>query len=491
MKLKYTKKLFKQNKKVEYKGKRRRDENREIGVVTYFFIAVFISMMFYIGFYTQFNSKDDVNNTYNKRQALLEERLIRGDILSCNGDVLASTVYGDNDELVRIYPMGEMFAHAVGYSTHGVLGVERMVNFKLLECDDDIISKVCNDLTGVKNKGNSVVTTLDTKMQKAAYDALGDRKGAVLAINAKTGEILVMESKPDFNPNSIVHKWDELNDNNVDSPLLNRAVMGVYAPGSTFKIVTALEYLKEHSRSYEDYSYDCYGSFSYKGSTINCYHGQDHGELDFNMSFAKSCNSSFANIASTLDKGELKNTCNQLLFDSELPLPFPYSESHTTISENSSIDEVLQTGIGQGKTTVTPAHIALITSAIANEGILMEPKIISSIESVNGHVVESFPNKEYGRLLNKNDAATLCSLMRDVVTDGTGRKLKDTNGYIAAGKTGSAEYSLDKSQSHAWFTGFGKNDTDTIVVTVIVECGGSGGEVAAPIAKSVLDAYYN
>jgi len=491
MKLENTRKLFKQNKKNNSYNKRRRDENREIGVITYGFIAIFIAMMVYLGFYTQFKSRDVVNNTYNKRQALLEERLIRGDILSADGDVLASTVYGDNDELVRIYPMGEVFAHVVGYSTHGVLGIERIVNFKLLECDDDIISKICNELTGVKNKGNSVVTTLNTKMQKAAYDALGNQKGAVFAIDAKTGEILALVSKPDFNPNSVVHKWDELNSDNVDSPLLNRAVMGVYAPGSTFKIVTALEYLKENSRSYEEYSYDCYGSFTYKGTTINCYHGQDHGELDFNMSFAKSCNSSFANITSTLEKNAFKNTCNQLLFDTELPMPFPYSESHTTISGESTTDELLQTGIGQGKTTVTPAHIALITAAIANGGILMQPKIISTIESVNGHVVESYGNKEYGRLLDKNDADTLCSLMRDVVTDGTGKKLKNTKGYIAAGKTGSAEYSLDKTQSHAWFTGFGQDEKDTIVVTVVVECGGSGGEVAAPIAKSVLDAYYN
>lgn len=490
MNIKSTKKLLKQNITPEDNGKRHRDENREIGVITYGFLAIFIGMIVYLGVFTQFKSRDVINNTYNRRQQLLEERLIRGDIKSRDGDVLATTTGDDNSGNVRIYPYGKMFAHAVGYSTHGVLGVERMVNFKLLECDDNIISKISNDLKGAKNKGNTVITTLDTKMQKAAFDALGSNKGAVFAMNAKTGEILAVVSKPDFDPNEVDEQWELLNSDNVDSPLLNRAVLGVYAPGSTFKIVTAYEYLKENERSYTEYSYDCYGSFSYKGTTINCYHGQNHGEVDFNLSFAKSCNSSFANITSTLDKGSFEMTCKQLMFDTELPIPFPYSESHATINVNSSTDELLQTGIGQGKTLVTPAHIALITAAIANDGVLMEPYIISSIESVNGTVIEKRGPREYQVIMDEKDALVMQSFMRDVVLEGTARRIKDTNGYQVYGKTGSAEYSLDKTQSHAWFTGFANNEEDSIVVTVIVECGGSGGEVAAPIAKSVFDAYY-
>lgn len=486
-------KIIKSNKhNVSDDKKRKRDENREIGIVTYAFVVIFLCMIAYLGYFTQFQSRDIINNTYNRRQSILEERLLRGDILARNGEILASTVYYDDDKEVRVYPYADVFAHAVGYSTRGVLGVERLVNFKLLECDDNIVTKIRNDIVGIKNKGNSAITTFDTKLQQTAYDALGKNKGAVIVMNAQTGEILAMVSKPDFNPNDIDVDvvWDELNSDNVDSPLLNRAVSGVYPPGSTFKIVTALEYLKENERSYKDYSYDCYGSFTYKGTTINCYHGQNHGDLDFHMSFAKSCNSSFANITSTLDKESFKSTCNDLLFDSELPLPFAYSKSHATISANSSMDELLQTGIGQGKTLVTPIHIALITSAIANDGILMQPYVIDEIESVNGRTIEKTRQKEYGRLLAEDDAEIMCDFMRVVVTDGTAKRLNSSDKYKAYGKTGSAEYSLDKSQSHAWFTGFASDGNDTIVATVIVECGGSGGEVAAPIAKSIFDAYY-
>ena len=473
------------------KQKRKRDENREMGVVTYSFLAIFIAMMVYLGFYTQFKSADLINNPYNKRQQLLEEHLVRGDILSRDGSILATTSLNEDGEYERVYPYGNAFAHVVGYSTHGVLGLESKENFKLLECNDNIFYKLKNDLSGEKNHGNNVYSTLDEKMQLAAYEALGDKKGAVIAMNAKTGEILAACSKPDFDPNLVNEAWEYLNDEANDSPLLNRVFMGNYAPGSTFKIVTALEYIKENGEYFREYDFDCTGSFSYKGSTINCYHGQSHGELDFNLSFAKSCNSSFANIASTLNKSSFEETGRELLFNSDLPLPLTYAKSSLDITADSTTDELLQTGIGQGKTLVSPAHMCLIAAAIANDGVLMKPYLVSRIESSRGGLVKRYTGGEYGRLMDSYSAEILKELMRDVVTDGTGSKLKDAQGYEAYGKTGSAEYmQADKSLSHAWFTGFAQDDKDTIAITVLVEGGGSGGDVAVPIAKSVFDAYF-
>ena len=485
------KKRSKQDKDIKKPGRHHIDSNREIGVITYIFLILFIVMLAYLGYFTQVKSKSIINSPYNKRQALLESRLIRGDILSSEGNILATTKSDNDGGYYRSYPYRNTFAHIVGYSTHGVLGVESMENFTLLTCDSNIVSRISNDLKGRKNHGNSVYTTLNTRMQEAAYDAMDDRRGAVVAMDATTGEILCVLSKPDFDPNEVIARWDVLNEDTENSPLLNRAFLGSYPPGSTFKIIIALEYLKKHNGNVSDYGFECKGSFEYEGVVISCFNEQTHGWLNFDDSFAKSCNSSFANISSKLDRNSFHDTIEGLMFDSDLPLPMKHSVSTSDIDRDSSTAELLQTGIGQGRTLMSPVHMLLITSAIANDGMLMKPYIVSEIRNSDGGVIEKTRSGKYRQLIDTGYAASLRKMMREVVVNGTAQKLRDTTGYEIYGKTGSAEYSSDKSMSHAWFTGFAKGKDDkTIAVTVIVEGGGSGGSVAAPVAKSVFDAYF-
>ncbi len=471
-------------------GRRHIDSNREIGAIAYLFIGLFLVMLVYLGYFTQVKSKNIINNTYNKRQALLESRIIRGDILSREGNVLATTMSDNDGGYYRSYPYRNTFAHIVGYSTHGVLGVESMENYTLLSCDGNIANRIRNDLAGRKNHGDNVYTTLNTAMQEAAYDAMDDRRGAVVAMDVKTGEILCVVSKPDFDPNEVMGRWDVLNADTENSPLLNRAFLGSYPPGSTFKIVTALEYLKEHNGNVHDYGFECKGSFEYKGSIINCYNETSHGWVNFDDSFAKSCNSSFANISSMLDKKKFSDTLSELMFNRQLPLPFKYSMAFSDIGKDSSTDDLLQTGIGQGRTLISPIHMLMITSAIANDGILMRPYVVSEIQNTDGGTISTNSVREYGRLIDSGYSESLRKMMREVVVNGTAQRVLDTNGYKISGKTGSAEYSSNKSLSHAWFTGFAGNDDPEIAVTVIVEGGGSGGAVAAPIAKRVFDAYF-
>ncbi|MCR5686766.1 MAG: penicillin-binding protein 2 [Lachnospiraceae bacterium] len=483
--------LFRREKSDKERSRHHFDNNREISVITYAFIMLFIGMLIYLGIFTQFRAGTMINSNYNKRQTLLESRIIRGDILSRDGEVLATTMSDGEGGYYRSYPYRNTFAHIVGYSTHGVLGIESMENYTLLTCDGNIATRIRNDLAGVKNHGNNVLSTLDTKMQEAAYDAMDDRKGAVVAMDVTTGEILCVVSKPDFDPNEVIGRWDRLNEDSEDSPLLNRAFLGSYPPGSTFKIVTALEYLKEHDGNVSDYGFECKGSFEYKGSVINCFNEQSHGWINFDDSFAQSCNSSFANISSGLDRRRFASTINELMFNKPLPLPFKYSMAYFDISADSSTDDLLQTGIGQGRTLISPVHMLLITSAIANDGILMRPYVISSIENADGGTIRRTKQREYGRLIDEGYSKSLQKMMREVVVNGTGRRAFDTDGYKISGKTGSAEYSSNKSLSHAWFTGFASTDDHPqIAVTVIVEGGGSGGSVAVPVAKRVFDAYY-
>ena len=463
--------------------------NREIMLITYVFVAVFVGLIIYLLCYTQFQSSDIINNTYNKRQDLYAKKVVRGDILSRDGQILATTLTDEYGLEERVYPFGNVFAHAVGFSTHGKTGIESFANLSLLTSDIYIGERIKNDFNGVKNPGNKVVTTLNVYMQQVADASLSGKRGAVIATNASTGEILALVSKPDFDPNTVALNWSTINDEN-NTVLLNRVTSGLYPPGSTFKIVTALEYIKENP-NLDDYCFDCNGSYTYEGNTINCYHGQKHGELDFTGSFAKSCNSSFANIATTLNKREFGKTCDDLLFGQSLPIPYSYKESQVVLDKNTNTADVLQTAIGQGKTQITPFHMNLITQAIFNNGILMNPYVILETRTANNDLLKQTEPSVYGRLLSVSDSIALKDLMEEVVAVGTATKLRDTYGYKAYGKTGSAEYSSDKSASHAWFTGCGINEnSDLITVTVIVEGGGSGGEVAVPIAKNVLDAYF-
>ena len=165
--------------------------------------------------------------------------MVRGEIHSADGEVLARTDVYEGGTEVRVYPYQNIFSHVVGYDTHGKSGLESDANFSLLTSHEFFLDQMKNEFRGEKNMGDTVVTTLDAGLQVVAYNALGDRKGAVLAIEPSTGKILVMVSKPDFDPNTLSENWDALISDGTNSSLLNRVTMGQYPPGSTFKIVTA------------------------------------------------------------------------------------------------------------------------------------------------------------------------------------------------------------------------------------------------------------
>lgn len=467
----------------------RKEGRREIANATYLFVGLFMIMLGYFMYYVGVKAPSQMNSSYNSRQELMAQKVVRGKIYSRDREVLAETIVNADGTETRNYPYGSVFAQTVGFSTNGKTGIESLANFSLLTSNAYVGERIQNTIAEKKNIGDNVITTLDVNLQKTASEALGIYKGAIIAMDPATGQILAMVSKPDFDPNQVVQNWNVINEDQEAGPLLNRATQGLYPGGSTFKIVTLLEYLREHPTDYEEYSFDCSGKFSIEDQTINCYHGISHGQENLLMSFAKSCNSSFANISTGLNKKSFQKTCEELLFNQELPVSFHYKESYVPINAASPLGEVMQTAIGQGKTQITPLHMAMITATISNDGLLMEPYLIEQIENYNQNIVESYEPKEYGRLMTETEAVLMNTFMEEVVQSGTATKLKGLP-YTAAGKTGSAEYSSDKSESHAWFTGYATMNDRRIVVTVIVEGAGSGGDYAAPMAKRVFDAYF-
>ena len=262
----------------------------------------------------------------------------------------------------------------------------------------------------------------------------------------------------------------------------------MYPPGSTFKIVTALEYMRERPEDYKNFQFDCSGLYVNGDYQIRCYHGNAHGHQDFTLAFANSCNGAFASLGLDLDLGRFAKTAQDVLFNSPLPLSgLPYKQSSFAMKPGAGTWEILQTSMGQGVTQVTPLHNALITAAIANGGTLMRPYLLDRVENVGGEEIRKFLPTAHGNLMTAEEAANLTELMRAVVTEGTGSAVR-TDAYTVAAKTGSAEFETGK-ETHAWFTGFAPAESPKIVVTVVVEEAGSGGREAAPIARQLFDLY--
>ena len=432
--------------------------NREFAVVTYLFLALFLGMIAYFAYFQIEKSEAFINSPYNARQDAFADRIIRGSIVSAQGDVLAETKTAADGTESRHYPYGFF------------------------------LEKAFNEIQDKKNIGDTVVTTLDMNVQKAAYEALGNYQGAVAAIEPSTGKILAMVSKPDFDPNTIAQDWESITSGEESSVLLNRATQGLYPPGSTFKIFTLLEYMKEN-QNYKNYAYQCNGSLTEGENVIHCFGNAVHGQEDLKTAFAKSCNTSFAGIGLNLNLTKFAKTAKSLLFNSELPCEFPYRQSSFTLKKGASRGEIMQTSIGQGKTLITPYHLALVMSAIHQGGVLMQPYVIDKVTNYSGVEVLANEPKEYAQLLTPKKARTIRTYLEAVVTDGTAAALNGQS-YQAAGKTGSAEFTSAKD-SHAWFAGYAsKEGAGDIVVSVVVEGAGTGGTYAVPVAKAVFDAYF-
>ncbi len=476
-------------KQVKKEKNKKRKINSEIMNITYIFVGIFVIMLGYFTHFVAFKSKDVINNPYNKRQDLLSEHIVRGDILSADGKVLAYTKTDEEGLETRIYPYSNVFSHIVGRVNKGRTGLESSENFLLLTSNENGLKKIYTEIKGEKNKGDNVITTLNANLQEVAYNALGNNKGSVVVMEPSSGKILAMVSKPDYDPNKINVLWDDLvKDSEDNSALINRATQGVYPPGSIYKILTALQYMRENS-NYEDYEYECTGKGVFNGVTISCYNNKVHGRVNLEQSFAKSCNTSFANIGTMLNMNSFKKLNESFLFNSALPTNLIYNRSSFVLDGNSDIGEIPQTVIGQGKTGITPLHSALIVSAIANGGVMMKPYVVDRVENANNTVIKKYLPELYGTILKSEEATKLTSFMTEVVKNGTASALKNKP-YEVAGKTGSAEHKKGKP-AHAWFVGFAPATNPEIVVSVIVESVGTGSEYAVPIASKVFDAYFN
>ena len=463
---------------------------KEYVIVAYLFVAIFVALISYVAYFNVKLRDELMSSPYNKRQDEAATRVVRGSIMSADDRTLAKTEVNDEGEEFRVYPQNNVFAHVIGYANKGRSGLEAIANKELLTSNETLVAQMEQDLKREKKNGNTVITTLNSRIQNTAYEALGDRRGAVVVMEAKTGKVLAMVSKPDFDPNGLPYIWNEIVADESNSQLLNRATQGMYPPGSTFKTVTALAYIRKHG-STDGFHFNCTGELTIGEHSIRCAGGAVHGEVDFEQAFAKSCNGAFAQMGADLGWSQMISTATQVIFNESLPITLPYYKSKFTTDNNAGTPLLMQTSIGQGDTLTSPMHLAMITAAIANDGELMKPYFIDRIESVTGEVVKTYRPSKFKALMTATEAQTLQGLMQAVVANGTAAALND-NSYSVAGKTGTADHGDMTGSAHSWFIGYSNVEDPDIVVSIVVEKSVGSGErsTSIPIAQRIFDAYY-
>lgn len=457
----------------------------------YVFISLFLAMIVYMIYFNVEKSDEVKSNTYNTRTQESEEQIVRGSILADDGTMLAYTTTDEEGNEIRNYPYENLFAQVVGYSDYGSAGMEATLNSTLMESNENVINRLEKDLNSEKKTGDDVVTSLNINMQSIAYNALGGRKGAAVVLDASTSKVLACVSQPDFNPNTIYEDWETLNLEDSGSPFLNRALQGMYEPGSTFKIVTALAYLQQYGGDASFY-YNCTGEYTQGGYTIHCINGTAHGEQTLADAFAHSCNCAFSYIATELlDSDALAEAAASLQFNQSFSLGLPSAASSYSLEKTTADGLTMQTAIGQGDTLTTPMHMAMIAQSVYNSGEMLEPSFINQVQSADGLVVSSVSAKSLGTVMSADQALRLKDYMQGVVQYGTASSaFADLSAYNVAGKTGTAEYDNAEGYSHSWFTGFTNTGTGDIVVCVIIEEAGEGDGSAAQTAASIIQQWY-
>lgn len=428
----------------------------------------------------------------------------RGDIIVGGQAVATSEETDDQLRYLRVYPQGPLYAHVTGYFSHVFLptGIENAAN-EVLSGEDDrlFVQRLADRLTGRDREGGVVHLTIDRAVQRAAWEALGDRRGAAVALDPRTGAILAMVSKPSYDPSAlsrhdssaVQETYGDLNARE-DDPLINRVLRATYPPGSTFKVVTAAAALEDGLTP--DSVVDAPHRLDLPLTTNQLRNFGDSicdpsGEQSLRDALRISCNTAFGQLG--LDLGDDALRAKAEAFGLNQPGPMVPLRTETSVFPGEPDEpQTALSAIGQYDVRITPLQAALIAAAVANDGVIMTPYLIQRLETPNLQPIETATPSEWRRAVSPEVAAQLADMMAAVVEGGSGRAAQ-ISGVQVAGKTGTAQHAPDEPP-HAWFIGFAPLDDPQVAVAVVVEGGASGdseatgGRVAAPIARAMIEA---
>ena len=456
------------------------------GSIARLFGLVLVLFALLVGFtsrWTVFEAEALRDNSNNRRELLAEQLIKRGLIRADDGQVLARSPAEPQKRFGRRYPTGPLFAHAVGCTSidRGRAGLEDFYNDALTGRATNAIDAVTR-LLGPAKVGDDLRTTLSEKAQKVATDALDGRpqKGAVVAMELKTGAVKVLAAKPSFDPNG-----DDCGAN------LNLATQGLFPPGSTMKAVTASAAI-DSGKYQPDSRVNGENGKEISGAPLNNFGDESFGDIDLTFALTNSVNTVWAEVAEKLGKRTMADYMEKFGFYEDPPMDYPDNQMVASgvnkgrkrlVKPTSDQVDIGRVAIGQGDLEVTPLQMASVAQTIGNGGVRMEPRLVSKVVDPDGRTVDEPLPEEAERVMSEESADKVADMMRSVVKEGTGTAAA-LEGVDVAGKTGTAEVNL-QGLNDPWFIGF----TDRFAVAVVFERvqGGTGGTIAAPVAKAVLE----
>lgn len=478
---------------------------RHIGLV----VLLMFALLFGSTSWVQYVQADSLRaDSRNSRTLIDDLSRPRGPILVAGTPIVKSVKTDDTYKYQRVYGTDKyparMYANLTGYFsiTSGTSGLENAENGLLSGTDDSLAFQRARDVvTGDKTQGAAVEMTIDPKAQRAAWNALGDQHGAAVAMDPRTGQVLAMVSTPGWDPNSLANhdrkkavSAYKSYEHDSDKAFYNRAIAGnQYPPGSTFKLVTAAAALQDGKN--ENSKVASPNTLTIGQYTMRNAGGETCGDgtsTTIKDALTISCNTAFANLGTGLGYDKVHKQAEKFGFGKKLNIPL-----HTIPSQfpNTKGDKsfLAKASIGQQDVKATPLQMAMVSSAIANKGVLMQPQLIKQVKNQrNLSVIEKPSPKSMGRAVSRDTASKLTDMMKNVVTSGTGTAAQ-IDGAQVAGKTGTAQHA-EGGSPHAWFTSFAPAKDPKVAVAVVVENGGSagseasGGRVAGPIAKQIMEA---
>jgi len=459
------------------------------------FALLFGVLVFFTSRWTVLGAQELRDNPKNQRTLLAERKIRRGVIRAADGTLLARSVRNSDDTYSRTYPSGGLFPHAVGYSftRFGRAGLERSYN-RDLTGDRGELGSIIDELAGTKREGDDLHTTLDPAAQRVALQGLAGRKGSVVALDPRTGAIKVLASVPGFDPNALPEGrlFARLNRDD-NAPLLDRATQSGYPPGSTFKVVTAIAAM-DSGKYQPDSVVSGENGKEISGVPLNNFGGEDFGPITLTEALTHSVNTVWAEVGEKLGKETMGRYMNRLGFNEQVAVDLPSDERRASgefvnghlIPPTSPRVDVGRMAIGQDKLNVTPLQMAMVAAAVANDGRLMRPHIADRVVDPDGRTVRRIEPSEMSTVMSPDSARKVSEMMQNVVREGSGTAAA-LAGIDVAGKTGTAEVDRPCGPNQVWFIAFAPARNPRIAVAVTVECStGTGGEVAAPIAKAVM-----
>jgi peptidoglycan glycosyltransferase len=462
-------------------------------------VLLFALLIAFTSRWTVFEASSLRSNTLNARELLEQEHIDRGPILAADGTVLARSRRRGEGIYERTYPTGSLFANTIGYyfTIRGSTGLEQFQSSSLNGQRDTGLHAIIDQLQGSKPKGDKLITTLDPGAQRVAESALAGRRGSIVALEPSTGAVTVMASSPSFDPNSVssTAAFAKLEADRIGQPLINRALQYGYAPGSTFKVVTATAAIDSGGYTAQS-TVSGRNDVLVSGVPLHNDSDESFGQITLTQALTKSVNTAWAQVAEKVGKPTMARYMARFGFDSKPQLDYPADEMSASgeylgsklLAPTSDRVDVGRMGIGQDKLKVTSLQMAEVASAVADHGTLMRPHLTARIVNSEGQTVQRVAPQVQSKVMKPSTATAVTGMMEAVVNEGTGTSAQ-IPGVQVAGKTGTAaEAQINSTNNNVWFIAFAPADAPRIAVAVTLEDQpGQGAAFAAPLAREVIE----